>query len=135
MPHATILLIEQYYTAFNRQDMPNFYSLVTDDVHHDINQGQRETGKEAFKSFMERMNGCYKEQITNLNIMSDSHGRHAAAEFVVEGTYIATDSNLPPAHGQRYVLPGGAFFEIKDNKIARVTNYYNLNDWLKQIGQ
>jgi hypothetical protein len=43
-----------------------------------------------------------------------------------------------PANGQRYVLPGGAFFEIVFDKggaglIARVTNYYNLEDWLAQV--
>ena len=35
---------------------------------------------------------------------------------------------------QRYVLPAGAFFELVDYRIARVTNYYNLNDWLQQVG-
>jgi hypothetical protein len=32
------------------------------------------------------------------------------------------------------VLPAGAFFELKDGKISRVTNYYNLNDWIAQVG-
>ena len=38
------------------------------------------------------------------------------------------------ASGQRYTLPVGAFFDIRDGQIARVTNYYNLNDWLRQVG-
>ena len=41
-------LIEQYYQAFNNGDMDTFLSLLTDDVLHDINQGGREQGKEAF---------------------------------------------------------------------------------------
>ena len=40
---------------------------------------------------------------------------------------------LPPARGQRYVLPGGAFFEIEKGCITRVTNYYNLQDWVRQV--
>ena len=40
-------LIEQYYAAFNRGDMEQFISLLTDDVIHDINQGQRETGRDT----------------------------------------------------------------------------------------
>ncbi len=28
---------------------------------------------------------------------------------------------------------GGAFFDIRDGKIARVTNYYNLQDWIAQV--
>ncbi len=57
----------------------------------------------------------------------------AAAEYTVSGTYQATDAGLPEATGQQYSLPGGAFFTVRDGKIARVTNYYNLADWLSQI--
>ena len=52
---------------------------------------------------------------------------------MVHGEYLVTDEGLPPASGQRYVLPGGAFFEISDGQICRVTNYYNLDDWLRQV--
>jgi steroid delta-isomerase-like uncharacterized protein len=50
------------------------------------------------------------------------------------GTYLHTDEGLPAAKGQHYRLPGGAFFHIRDGKIARVTNYYNLQEWLRQVG-
>ena len=46
-----------------------------------------------------------------------------------------TDEGLPPATGQSYVLPGGAFFDIRDDRIARVTNYYNLQDWIAQVSR
>ena len=61
-------------------------------------------------------------------------GDALVVEFTVLGTYLKTDEGLPPAHGQKYRLPGGAFFDIRDGKVARVTNYYNLQDWLKQVG-
>ena len=47
--------------------------------------------------------------------------------------YLADDQGLPTANGQTYVLPAGAFFYIHCGKIARVTNYYNLNDWVEQV--
>ena len=31
-------------------------------------------------------------------------------------------------------LPAGAFFEIRDGKVARISNTYNLNDWIAQVG-
>jgi steroid delta-isomerase-like uncharacterized protein len=52
---------------------------------------------------------------------------------VVHGEYLEADEGLPPAHGQTYVLPGGAFFGIREGRIARVTNYYNLEHWLAQV--
>jgi len=126
-------LLTRYYASFNAGDWDAFFALLTDDVAHDINQGIRETGKEAFREFIARMNRCYREQIVDIVIMSNADGTRAATEYTVLGTYLATDTGLPEARGQTYKLPGGAFFELRDGKVARVTNYYNLEDWLKQV--
>ena len=126
-------LIEKYYQAFNNGDMDTFLSLLTDDVVHDINQGDREQGKEAFTQFMQKMNRHYREQLENIVVMANQDGSRAAAEFVVLGEYLNTDEGLPEAKGQTYRLPAGAFFDIRDGKVARVTNYYNLGDWIEQV--
>ena len=132
---ATIDLIRRYYAAFNFGDMKTFESLLTDDVIHDINQGKRETGKDAFRKFMDRMNGAYKENLTDMSIMASADGTRASAEFVVNGEYLRSDEGLPQAHGQKYVLPAGAFFVVRDGKVARITNYYNLQDWIDQVSR
>ncbi len=129
----TIALIQRYYQAFNDADMETFLSLLSDDVVHDINQGKRETGKQAFEEFMDKMNLHYREQLVDMVIMANIDGSRAAAEFTVLGEYLNTDEGLPPATGQTYRLPAGAFFDIRDGKIARVTNYYNLQDWIAQV--
>lgn len=135
MNQDSINLIQQYYAAFNAGDMDTFLSLLTDDVIHDINQGERQIGKEAFRQFMACMNNNYKEQLVDMVIMATPDGKRAAAEFVVLGEYLKTDEGLPEAQGQKYRLPAGAFFEIRDNKVARITNYYNLQDWIKQVNE
>lgn len=127
-------LVKAYYDAFNAGDMPAFLDLLADDVAHDINQGARQVGKAAFADFMAHMNRCYRERLSDLVIMTSPDGGRAAAEFVVHGEYLADDEGLPPARGQTYVLPAGAFFELKDGKVARISNYYNLNDWIAQVG-
>lgn len=127
-------VLSAYYAAFNRGDWPAFLNLVTDDVVHDINQGGRERGRATFAAFMERMNRCYAEQIEDITILTGADTTRAAVEFTVVGQYLQTDEGLPPATGQAYRLPGGAFFELRDGKVARVTNYYNLQDWLRQVG-
>lgn len=134
MQEKTLALLEAYYAAFNRADWPGFLRLLTEDVIHDINQSQREVGRDTFAAFMQRMNRCYSEQIVDRVIMASADGTRAAVEFTVLGRYLNTDEGLPPANGQTYQLPGGAFFEIRSGKVARVTNYYNLQDWLKQVG-
>ena len=127
-------LVRRYYDAFNRGDREALLSLLTDDVVHDINQGGRETGKEAFRRFRAHMDRCYREQLTDIVVMSSADGTRAAAEFIVNGTYLATDAGLPPASGQTYTLPAGTFFTLRDGKIARVTTCYNLADWSRQVG-
>lgn len=134
MQDPTRKLLENYYAAFNRADWPGFLAMLTDDVVHDVNQGGREAGRAAFQAFMERMNRCYAEQIADIVIMVSPDGTRAAVEFTVHGRYLKTDEGLPEAKGQTYKLPGGAFFEIRAGQIARVTNYYNLQDWLTQVG-
>jgi steroid delta-isomerase-like uncharacterized protein len=126
-------LVLSYYDAFNRGDWVAMLDKLTDDVAHDLNQGARETGKDTFAAFLQRMNASYREQLRDIVVLGGQDGRRAAAENVVHGEYHHTDEGLPPARGQTYVLPGGAFFDIRDGKIARVSNYYNLQDWIDQV--
>jgi steroid delta-isomerase-like uncharacterized protein len=130
-----IELVLAYYAAFNRGDREAMLALLADDVAHDLNQGARETGKEAFAAFMQRMDGSYREQLRDIVVLASQEGDRAAAEYVVHGEYLRDDEGLPPARGQKYVLPGGAFFDIRDDRIARVSNYYNLQDWIGQVSR
>lgn len=128
-------LVLQYYAAFNRGDWDGMLSLLADDVAHELNQGPREVGREAFRAFLDRMARCYREQLRDIVVMTSPDGNCAAAEYTVHGEYIASDEGLPPAHGQRYVLRGGAFFCVENGRITRVTNYYNLKDWIAQVSR
>jgi steroid delta-isomerase-like uncharacterized protein len=129
----TTTLIRRYYDRFNAGDVDGFLALLTDDVAHDLSQGPRETGKAAFRKFLEHMNRCYQERVRDLAIMVDDSGQRAAAEFQLDGKYVATDGDLPKARGQNYVLTVGAFFDIRDGKVARISNTYNFKDWLRQV--
>ncbi len=135
MPQTTIDLINNYYQAFNAGDMNAFLNLLDDNIIHDINQGGIQTGKDVFKKFMDHMNQCYKENIRDITIMTNTDGSSAAAKFMVDGAYLATDNGFPEATQQKYSLPAGSFFDIKNGKITRVTTYYNLPEWLKQVSE
>ncbi len=131
---TTIELLERYYAAFNVGDSEAMLACLTQDVAHDINQGVRQVGKEAFRAFLAHMDRCYRERLSDIVLMASDDGARAAAEFTVHGEYLATDEGLPPATGQRYVLPAGAFFAVEGGLISRVTVYYNLEDWTAQVG-
>jgi steroid delta-isomerase-like uncharacterized protein len=130
---ATEALIRAYYDRFSLRDIDGFMDLLADHVMHDINQGGSEIGKPAFRRFLEHMNRTYREEVHDLVVMTEPSGMRAAAEFTIRGTYIMTDGDLPVAKGQKYTLRVGAFFEVKDGKITRISNHYNVKDWLRQV--
>ncbi|MEZ5849948.1 MAG: ketosteroid isomerase-related protein [Hyphomicrobiaceae bacterium] len=130
---ATHALITRYYDAFNRGDTDAMLACLAADVIHDVNQGLRRPGKDAFRVFCAHMSRCYKEELRDMVILTSDDGTRAAAEFNVHGTYLETDEGLPSANGQTYTLPAGTFFAVEDGLITRVTTYYNLTDWLMQV--
>ena len=127
-------LIAAYYDAFNAGRTDDMLALLHDDVEHHVNEGKIRRGRALFAEFNAHMTESYRENLTDMVIMANDAGDRAAAEFVVNGTYLKTDPGLPPANGQTYRLPAGAFFTIRDGRIARVTTYYNLADWMAQVG-
>jgi len=130
---TTRMIIQNYYDAFNDGRSDDMLAFLHEDVEHHVNEGAVRYGKAAFAEFNHHMEKCYKEHLTDMVIFVDESGTRAAAEFIVNGTYLHDDEGLPPAKGQTYRLPAGAFFTLRDGKIARVTTYYNLNEWTRQV--
>jgi steroid delta-isomerase-like uncharacterized protein len=126
-------VVKTYFAAFNAGDVDGMLDCLSDDVAHHVNEGRIRHGKEAFRAFCDHMNRCYRENLTDMVIFASEDGGRAAAEYVVNGTYLQTDEGLPEARGQSYRLPAGSFFDIRDGRIARVTTYYNLADWSAQV--
>ncbi|MBO9456169.1 nuclear transport factor 2 family protein [Paracoccus sp. R12_1] len=131
----TKTLIAAYFEAFNAGQTDRMLDLLHDEVEHHVNEGQIRRGKDLFAQFNAHMARCYKENLTDIVVFASEDGDRAAAEFVVNGSYLETDEGLPEANGQTYRLPAGSFFTIRDGKIARVTTYYNLADWVRQVNQ
>ncbi|BCT92199.1 hypothetical protein LYSHEL_12230 [Lysobacter helvus] len=135
-PHARALTtLRAYYEALNRHDPAGAVAMLAEDVVHELNQGPREVGKAAFREFLQRMEYCYLEQLVDIRLLASADGTHAAAEYTVVGEYIADDIGMPPANSQRYRMPGAAFFALRDGRIQRVSDHYNLQEWFSQIAQ
>jgi steroid delta-isomerase-like uncharacterized protein len=125
--------VRRYFEAFNAGDVPAMLACLDPDVEHHVNEGRVRVGKTAFAEFCAHMSHCYEERLTEMVIFEAEGGTRAAAEYVVEGRYLATDEGLPEARGQSYRLPAGSFFSLRDGRITRVVTYYNLADWIRQV--
>ncbi|NNE52964.1 MAG: SnoaL-like domain-containing protein [Sulfitobacter sp.] len=126
-------MIARYFAAFNAGDVEGMLACLSDDVAHHVNEGDIRIGRAMFADFCAHMNRCYREELTDIVIFTNDDGTRAAAEYVVNGTYLATDKGLPEARGQTYRLPAGSFFDLANHQITRVTTRYNLSDWIGQV--
>ncbi|MFN3971943.1 MAG: ketosteroid isomerase-related protein [Gemmobacter sp.] len=131
--NAAQATLASYYAAFNAGDAPGMLAQVTDDIEHRVNQGGIRRGRALFAEFCAHMGVSYRETLRDITLFTTPDGSRGAAEFTVHGTYLQTDPGLPPARGQTYILPAGAFFDLREGRIARVTTFYNLNDWIAQV--
>lgn len=126
-------IVQHYYQAFNRQDWEGMLALLSDHIRHEVNQGEPRIGIDLYRSFLQHMDECYAETLTDMVFFTEPSGKRVAVEFTVNGIYKKTDGDLVPAKGQQYVLPAGAFLEVHNGKITRVTTYYNLPLWIKLV--
>lgn len=126
-------IVQQYYAAFNARNWEGMLALLSDNIRHEVNQGDPRIGIQLYREFLAHMDECYDEQLTDMVFFTEPGDRRVACEFTVNGIYKKTDGDLIPAKGQRYVLPAGAFLEVSDGKITRVTTYYNLPLWIKLV--
>lgn len=126
-------VIQTYFDAFNAGDVDTMLDCLSPDVAHHVNEGNIRTGREKFAEFCAHMTECYDENLTDMVIFTSPDGTRGAAEYIVNGTYKATDEGLPEAKGQTYRIQAGSFFDLKDGKITRVTTRYNLSDWIAQV--
>ena len=128
-------IVQQYYQAFNDKNWEGMLALVADNIQHDSNQGETRKGKDLFRQFVDKMEVAYDETLTDIVLMDEPTNTRVAAEFIVNGIYKQSEEGLPEAKGQKYVLAAGAFLEVKEGKITRVTTYYNLEHWIQLVSQ
>jgi steroid delta-isomerase-like uncharacterized protein len=130
-----LAIVQQYYEYFNQKNWEGMLSLLHSEIRHESNQGEVRIGIENFTNFLQKMNECYDEKLTEMVFFTEPSNQRVAVEFVVNGIYKKADDDLPPAYGQTYVLPAAAFLEVKDQKISRVTTYYNLPLWIELVSK
>ena len=123
-----------YYDAFNRKDWQGMLNLVAEDIIHAPNQGQIREGKVLFEAFLQKMDTAYEESLTEMVFYTEPSDAKIAVQFVVNGVYKVAEEGMPKAYGQIYTLPAAAFLEVENGLIKKVTTYYNLEDWLQQVG-
>jgi steroid delta-isomerase-like uncharacterized protein len=130
---SALEIVQQYYSYFNQKDWAGMLSLLDPEIKHDPNQGEVRIGIDKFREFLRTMEESYEETLSEMVFFSEPGDTRVAVEFMVNGIYKRGEEGLPEATGQSYFLPAAAFLEVRDQKILRVTTYYNLPLWISLV--
>jgi|CXWL01.1.fsa_nt_gi steroid delta-isomerase-like uncharacterized protein len=133
MTSSTEQLIAQYFSAFNHADWEGMLSLLSPNVVHDVNDRARQSGLEAFTEYSSQQKRHFLEVLSDIVIDVPGAGQRAIARYVVSGQYLATQTGLPPARGQRYRIPGESIFDVDGGHITRIISHFDEDKRLQQL--
>ncbi len=134
-PLTALEIVQQYYLYFNHKDWTDMLSLLDNEIRHEPNQGEARIGIQQFTSFLQMMDDSYDEHLTDMIFFTEPTGTRIACEFTVNGIYKKGEEGFPEAHGQTYVIPAASFLEVKNEKITRISTFYNVNEWIKNVSE
>lgn len=127
--------LTNHHAAFKAGDVDAMPDCASEDVQHRVNEGGIRHGLALFAQFCTYVAADYRKTLSDIDIFSNEAAKLGAAEFTVHGQYPKTDLGLPVAGGQSCILPAGAFFDLRDGKISRLTTFCNLEDWKRQVSE
>jgi steroid delta-isomerase-like uncharacterized protein len=128
------LLWERWAAAWSSHDMDQVLPLYTDNsVHEDVTIGAVKHGKEEIRAFgHDFISGFpdFKIEMTSGFVAGD----FGAGEWIMTGTH-AGDRPGRPASGKAISVRGASIAELRDGKIRRVSDYWDMATLLRQTGQ
>lgn len=127
-------LVLDWTEALNRRDADAAVAYLTEDcVLVNIGTGQRTVGREAIREDHLALFAMYSDmRIEKTTFLSTGDG-HYATEWIMTGVHTGDAPGLP-ATGKPFRISGAGVGEIRDGRIARVTEYWNMAEFLIQVG-
>ena len=128
-------LLKEYYLAWNSHDAEKVSSFFTDDcVHEDVAVGAIFRGKNELKTGISPLFAAFPDFKLELkSILRDAS--RLAHERVISGTQAGALSGLGiPTTGKSFSIRGASITELRDGKMSRNTDYWNLATMLQQLG-
>jgi steroid delta-isomerase-like uncharacterized protein len=119
--------------AWSHHDVDKLLSLCTDDcVYEDVTMGAVSRGKAELRRFAGAVFAAFPDFKIDLTSGLVA-GSWAAAEWTMSGTH---KGDLPglPATGKRFSVRGSTICELRDGKIQRNSDYWDMVTFLKQVG-
>jgi steroid delta-isomerase-like uncharacterized protein len=125
-------LVQDWATLFSAHDLDTLLELFTDDViYEDVALLVVNRGKEALRAFGAQFLKTFPDATIELttSFVTPTHG---GAEWVMRGTQMG-DMREIPATGKRMEVRGASILEFADNKIRRVSDYWDRMTFVAQL--
>ena len=133
MPNDEQNLAEQYIAAFNSHDWNKIGPFFADDcIHEDMASGMSFHGKQDLKAYMD---GIFT-RAPNVKLKLESaflSGDWMAYEWTYSGRYTGDEPGRK-ATGREFSIRGASVSELRDGKIRRNRDYYDMTTFLRQLG-
>lgn len=125
-------LVNELYDAWALHQPERIDAIFTDDgIYEDVAGGQIVRGKEAIKQLLRSAFTWAPDfRVTMKSFVITENS--AATEWVSEGIQTGPIGNLP-ASGNSFRLRGASILGFRDGKIAKVTDYYDMASFLRQL--
>ncbi len=125
-----------YVAAWNSHDAEKIAEFFTEDgIHEDVAVGSIFHGKSELKTGLNPLFAACPDFKLELKLLFRA-GDSVAQEWVMTGTQTGDFIGLGiPATGKRFSIRGASITRLRDSKIARNTDYWNLESMRQQLGQ
>ena len=128
------IIMDDYWAAWNSHEVEKILSYFTDDVvYEDVAMGIVNRGKNEVKDFCNSIFigfPDFKIELKSIFVSVD----WAAQEWVLSGTFTNSVFGLPPATGKSASVRGISVEELRNGKISRNSNYYDMASFMQQVG-
>jgi len=129
-------MFRDYTDAWNSHDVEKIASFFTEDgIHEDVAIGSVYCGKNELKAGISPLFAAcpdFKLELKSLFGTSDWVGQ----EWIMTGTQTGAFIGLGiPATGKSFSIRGASITKLREGKIVRNTDYWNLNSMLQQLGK
>jgi steroid delta-isomerase-like uncharacterized protein len=132
-PEEIRWLVNELYAAWSLHEPHRIDAIFTDDaIYSDIAGGKNQQGKQEIKQLLHaafEWAPDFRVTMLSLTVGTDA----AATEWVSEGIQTGSIENLP-ASGNSFRLRGASILIFRDAKIFKVTDYYDMATFVRQLG-
>jgi len=127
-------MFREYVASWNAHDVEKIASFFTDDlVYEHVPRGQTYRSKEKLNAWVKGTFDSIPDFKLDMPLLFSS-GDSLACEWVMTGTNTGPLSPEVPATGKSFSVRGSSIVQLKNGKIQRNSDYWDLATFLGQLG-